>query len=181
MRLLVTTGNKKEFVEGRNIEIPANSVDFVLAKASTRDIVALKDEPNVTLLKVDYELGDLWVARAKITAPNAIGGATTTTLTLQLVDQYDLPIFEDLVVALGVFDEAEAATPATNASLNTASEGTILGGAGTAALKVRMSTSGKFVCIMTNLVDETVHSAIDGSYASPIVDGRGVTATVFSA
>ena len=115
------------------------------------------------------------------TAADATGGATTTTVGLQLQNAQGENLALQTVVEFGVFDDAVLATPAVAATLDTETEGTIVGGAGTAALKIRTAANGRFTCTLTDAVDETVWLGCSPSFGSPIVDCRDIDAVTFSA
>jgi hypothetical protein len=103
------------------------------------------------------ELGDV-IAQVDVDATADVGGGGTTAVTgFQLVDQAGNKIERAVPVGFGVYDDADGVTPATNATLNTATVGSILAGAGTAELTVKTSATGKFTCTLTNAVDETVY------------------------
>lgn len=82
---------------------------------------------------------------------------------------------------IGLFDDAACLTPATNATLDTAAEGTIVSGGGTNLLKVTPSATGEISLTGTNAEDETVYAkawAADGDYT---IDSADTQAVVFSA
>ena len=129
-------------------------------------ITAQNDEENINVS----------VDSADVTAS---GGATTATVGFKL-SVGGAAVTEDAVIEFAVFDEEELVTPNGNATLDTATVGTILDGAGTNALKVK-TDSGQFKCTLTNLVDETVYLGCSMSFGSPILDCREVIKVTFSA
>lgn len=183
MRLLVTTGNLPEYVEGRAITIPANSVGFVLEDSEMRDIIALKDEPNVLKLVGEFELGDSREVRAKITVTDATGGASTTTVALQLVDQFDLDIGEQMLLQMLVSDVGSVNDFAATAVFQgPASKGAIKNGDGFAAIKLETDGDGAFECVLSNTVDETNWLGAWGDVGGPPVDAsKFIPAVTFSA
>lgn len=114
-------------------------------------------------------------------APDVSGGGTTQSVGFQLKDINGNNVALATLADFAVFDEADLVTPATNATLDTASAGTIVGGAGTAALKVKTDANGKFTCTLTDLVDETVHMSTAPTFGSPILDCNEIDSVQFSA
>ncbi len=114
-------------------------------------------------------------------APDVTGGGTTTSVGFQLRDAASRNLALQTVLEFGVFDDAVLATPAAAATLDTAAQGTIVGGAGTAALKVQTDANGRFSCTLTDAADETVWLGCSPSFGSPIVDCKDIDAVTFSA
>jgi hypothetical protein len=112
---------------------------------------------------------------------DATAGATTTSVGFQITDFVGDPIAGVVVLNMGAFDDADLSIAAVNATLDTASQGTILGGAGTAGIKIKTDANGRFACVMTNAVDETVFTGCSPSFASPLLDCREVDSTTYSA
>jgi hypothetical protein len=186
MKLLVTTGNKAEYVEGRNITIPANQTDYELENAGMRDIVALKDEPNGTSLKIEYEFGDIKDIRAVITTTDATGGATEGFAQIQLVDErYNVAITGQYRIELAVYQDADAVTPATTAVLNDASvgaKGTILSTKPATAIKAKTDPDATLYIGVNNAADETTYVACDaGTPGGPDIEASDVAAIIHSA
>ena len=83
---------------------------------------------------------------------------------------------------LGVFDDADGKVPATNATLDTASKGSILSGAGTHIIEVRTDSNGEFACTVTDSEDETVYIRCwPHAETSRMVDCSGSDSVTFSA
>lgn len=113
--------------------------------------------------------------------PDVGGGGTTGSVEFQITDFAGDNIDGEKILELAVFDDIGLATPAANATLDTAANGTILGGAGTAALKVQTDATGKFKCTLTDLIDETVYLGCSPSFGSPLIDCREIDSVTFSA
>ena len=85
------------------------------------------------------------------------------------------------IVEFGVFDDPQLASPAKNARLSGALDGTILGGEGTAALKVETDGAGVFRCTLTDYLDETVHLGCAPSFGSHAIACESTDTVTFSA
>jgi hypothetical protein len=116
-----------------------------------------------------------------IDAANVTGGGTTQTVGFSLTDINDVPIKLQTPVEFAVFNEQWGVTPATSAVLGTAVKGTILGGDGTAALKVLTDANGEFTCTLTDVVDETVWVGCSQSFMSPSLICLSKDSITFSA
>lgn len=114
-------------------------------------------------------------------AADATGGATTTTAGFQLRNVKGDDLALQTVVEFAVFDDSGLATPASNATLDTATAGTILSGGGSSALKVETDSTGKFTCTLTNTVDESVFLACNQTFGGPLTDCREIDQVTFSA
>jgi len=82
---------------------------------------------------------------------------------------------------LGAFDDATCQTPAVNATLDTASTGTIDSGAGTNLLKVTPDATGEFACTLTDAEDEVVYLKAWPVGTDYIVDSNDITSAEFTA
>lgn len=82
---------------------------------------------------------------------------------------------------LGAFDDATCQTPATNATLDTASTGTIVSGGGTNLLKVTPDATGEFACTLTDAEDEVVYLKAWPVGTDYVVDSSDSTTTEFTA
>jgi hypothetical protein len=82
---------------------------------------------------------------------------------------------------LGVFDDEDCTIPAVNATLDTATTGTIDEGAGTSLLKVTPSAAGIFACSVDDAEDETVYIKGWPVGTDYIVDSSDIDDVVFSA
>jgi hypothetical protein len=112
---------------------------------------------------------------------DAPGGATTSTVGFQLFDKFNQPLREEAILEMGVFDDADAVNLAANATLGSASVGTILGGVGTALIKVRTDNLGKFTCVLTNLFDETNWLTCAPSFGGHVIECYSIDSVQFSA
>jgi hypothetical protein len=115
-----------------------------------------------------------------ITVADAIGGATTTVVDLTLFGP-DGRGAGSVLFEMAAFDDSGVSTPATNATLGTASIGSIVSGSGTAAIKGRTDSSGRFRCVLTNAVDETNWLATSATFGGPAIDGTAIADATFSA
>jgi hypothetical protein len=114
-------------------------------------------------------------------AADVTGGGTTRAVGFQVTDFAGNPIDYAVSLELAVFDDVNLTVPATSATLATATQGTILAGSATAALKVRTDTAGRFLCTLTNLFDTTVYLGASPSFGSPLMDCREIDSVTFSA
>lgn len=109
------------------------------------------------------------------------GGGTTANVGFQLKNVKGENLKLEAVLEFAVFDDEEMSIPAVNATLDTATKGTIIAGGASAALKVKTDENGKFTCTLTNAVDEQVFVGSSPSFGSPILDCRELDAITFSA
>lgn len=181
MKLNVTNNRADPlYIETRGISIAAGA-SIVLSSATELDIAALKDEADV-VVTIDYEAGDLKVMVWDwVSLPAGSGGATTSAIEGRIVDQFGLPIAETVLLKLGAFDDAFCKTVAANATLNTATKGTIKDGAASNALIIETSADGEFACTLTDASDETVYLAACGGYGMGILDAQDIGSVEFSA
>jgi hypothetical protein len=127
-------------------------------------------------------LGDNVAIASLDAVPNVGGGGTTVACGFQLVDGAGRNIERAVRVGFGVYSDANAVTASPNATLATATAGTILSGSGTAELQVLTSATGKFTCTLTDASDETVHLACSQASKGGIpVECSAREATTFSA
>jgi hypothetical protein len=115
-----------------------------------------------------------------ITVADATGGASTTVVDLTLFGP-DGQAAGSVLFEMAAFDDAGVSTPATNATLGTASIGSIVSGAGTAAIKGQTDAFGLFRCVLTNAVDETNWLATSATFGGPAIDGAAIADVTFSA
>lgn len=114
--------------------------------------------------------------------PDVTGGGTTATTGFQLRDNGGNPIAKAMKVGFGVYDDVNGVTPGANATLDTATAGSILSGAGTAELEVLTDATGKFTCTLTDAADETVQLiGAPAANGGPAVDATDREAVTFSA
>lgn len=114
------------------------------------------------------------------------GGGTTGPVGFQVTDFAGDDLAEKVILELGVYDEAsgDATKPgaaAAAATLNTATSGLILDGAGSAAIVVETDATGRFDCTLTDAVDETVILACRSARGSSVLDCRELDSVTFSA
>jgi len=181
MKLRVTNnGSDPHFIETRYFSIEAGAT-VVISNAVANDIIALKDEADV-VLEIEYEAGDLKVYTVEwVATPDATGGATTSAIELRIVDQYGIPIDDAVELVLGAFDDAYCATVAANATLNTATKGTIQSGAASNALYIVTDADGHFACTLTDAADETVYLAGGSASGKGLIDCLDVGDVTYSA
>jgi hypothetical protein len=109
-------------------------------------------------------------------------GENTATVRIQLLngpggDPVDAPV----TLEFAVFDDPDGVVPATNANLNTATEGTILYGGGSPTLKIKTDATGLFECTLTDLTDESVYLSAFHSATGPWVNCVGSLEVAFIA
>jgi len=112
-------------------------------------------------------------------AGNVTGGGVTAEVGFEVMNGGD-PLGK-YVVEFGVFDDPQLASPAKNARLSGALDGIILGGEGTAALKVETDGAGVFRCTLTDYLDETVHLGCAPSFGSHAIACESIDTVTFSA
>ena len=81
------------------------------------------------------------------------GGTTRAGVGFQVKDFKGDDAEEAFVLGFGAYDDEELATAAANATLDTASAGTILSGGGSNTLEVVTDSSGAFACTLTDTSD----------------------------
>ena len=145
------------YVVTEDADVPDDFEDVVLAMLHTLLKMKLLDAANVT------------------------GGGTTRTVGFILTDINDVPIKVSQVLQFAAFDDTDLTDPATNATLDTATKGTIIGGAGTPALKVKTDSNGEFACTLTDGMDETVYLGCAASFGSPSLICLSKDSITFSA
>jgi len=169
------------------------STDGDVKKAVANELKAFKDRGLInystaedTSIPDDFEDTQIAmlhsVVKTKlIDAPNVTAGGTTVAVGFSLTNINDIAMPLQVPVEFAVFDEQYGVTPAVNATLNTATKGTILAGAGTAALKILTDVNGEFACTLTDLVDETVWLGCSQSFMSPAIICLSKDSVTFSA
>jgi len=109
-------------------------------------------------------------------------GGTTAPVGFDITDWKGSSIAEAIVLLFGVFDDSDLQGAASNATLDTATAGSILSGAGTAALVVKTDATGSFRCTLTNAADEEVFLGTGrDSYGDRLIDHRSRDSVEFSA
>lgn len=180
----------------------ANLIDTLVAAAEeSTDVTAAQAAADAAQLDATQGIADAAAAQLDATAALAdtavlidaaivvaiddaddvAGGGTTQTVGLQLKDQDGNDLEEVHVLKFGVYDDADGITEGTSATLNTASAGSILAGAGGAVLTVKTSSTGKFTCTLTDASDEAVYLMASAAIRSPILDCRDSDSVTFSA
>lgn len=109
------------------------------------------------------------------------GGGTTAVVGLQVKTLDGVALEKACVLTFGVYDDTNGVTAGAHATLDTATAGTILGGAGTNVLTVVTDSHGKFTCTMTNASDETVYLKAGTRVGSIMADISDVDSVTFSA
>lgn len=133
-------------------------------------------------VKATREVGDALEVVVDIdTTANVTGGGTTAVVGFQVKTPQGFTLEEQCVVSFGTYDDANGVTAASHATLNTATAGTILSGAGTNVLQVLTDAHGKFTCTLTNTSDETVYQIATQVGRSPMMDTKDYDAVTFSA
>ncbi len=175
----------------RSVSIP-DSEDQSFTKRLSDELTALRDAGHITFsTEEDPDIDDILespfiqtldgVYKIRMDdAPNVTGGGTTAQVGFQLINLADVLVSVNDLIQFAVFDDADLSIPATNATLNTASKGIIIAGAGTAALKVRTDTTGKFTCTLTNLIDEIVYLGCSSAFGGPALVCRETDIVEFS-
>jgi len=95
---------------------------------------------------------------------------TTRTVGFQLRTSTGTEVLRNALIELAVFDDAQLSVPSVTATLGSASYGTIVGGTGSAALKVVTSNEGRFECVLTKVPRGTVYVAASPTFGSPPLD-----------
>lgn len=114
-------------------------------------------------------------------APDVSGGGTTGTVGFTVQLEGGTPISSPVVLEFAAFDDAEFATPAGAATLDSETAGTILTGAASAALLVATDAAGRFTCILTNPADTTVYLACRQAFGSAPINAESSDSVTFSA
>ena len=114
-------------------------------------------------------------------AQDVSGGGTTRAVGFQVTDFSGANLSTQVKLELAASDDVGLTQPATNATLNTATQGTILDGAASNTLIVQTSTSGRFTCTLTDFSDETVFLSCKSVHGTPLIDCREFDSVTFSA
>lgn len=157
-------------------ELKALQTRGLLSYSTTEDD-DVPDEFEDTQLSMLHSL----IKVKMLDAPNVTGGGTTVTVGFSLTNINDVTLGLAALVELAVFDDADLSVPSVSATLDTASKGTIIAGAATAALKVKTDTNGEFACTLTDLVDHTVYLACSTTFGSPSIICLSKDSVTFSA
>lgn len=162
---------------GGTVTADRTSADLLGMKSLSGALVALKASYTLTHTAAELATGlfnDVTGVNLDSIA-DAIGGATTTVVGLQSASA------REQLLELVVFDDLDVSVPATNATLATATEGTIVAGSGTAGLKIKTDTAGRFTCTMTNAVDETVSVTCLTTPGGPTINCDSIESASYSA
>lgn len=113
-------------------------------------------------------------------APDVGGGGTVATVGLGIVDADSAPVAGQLVLQFAVFDDEFLTAPASNATLDNATKGTILDGAAGAALMILTDANGEFECSLFDTADETVWIGCASGFGSPAISCEEKDSVTFS-
>ena len=124
-----------------------------------------------------FEQVDVDIAKAIVEIVAPASGVNTAVVRARFPGR-TVPVVFEFVVC----DDADGAFPAANATLDTATIGTILRFAGTAAPKVKTAQSGAdqvFQCALSNLVDQTNYLTAFSTPAGQVIVCVGSTPISF--
>jgi hypothetical protein len=174
-------------------ETKSVATDGDVKKSTAAELKALHDNGRInystaedTSIPDDFEDAQIAMLHSvvkvqMIDAPNVTGGGTTVTVGFNLTNINDIALGLGALVEMAVFQDIDLSIPAVNATLDTASKGTIVAGAASAALKVKTNSSGEFACTLTDLVDETVYLACSPTFGGPALICLSKDSVTFSA
>jgi hypothetical protein len=115
-------------------------------------------------------------------APDVGGGGTTSAMGFNVLDWRGNAIAEAVAVKLGVFDDEDLQTAAVNATIDTATAGSILSGAASNALVVKTDATGQFRATLTDAADEEVWMSTGrDDYGDRLIDHRAKDSVEFTA
>lgn len=115
-----------------------------------------------------------------IATANPTAGANTAVVGFTVKTPWGAQLGEQMVVQFGTYQDANGILAATTATLDTASLGTILSGAGTNELKVLTDIYGRFACTLTDTAHETVYQMCKPVDRTPVLDCRDYDAVTFA-
>lgn len=141
---------------------------------------SIKEDPNVDdqfEKAVLGMLGNMYHVDM-LDAPDTTG--TTAQVGFKLLSAGYGNIVGQKLVEISVYDDPEITALSSVATLNTAAKGTIVAGAGTAALKVLTNENGEFECTLTNLTPGSVYVTCSAAAGGPALDCTEIDAVVFS-
>lgn len=149
------------------------------------ELAALRDDGILDLVfERDAEASDIGAAvllAVLMDSPDQPdAGDDDLSVGFQVIDQSGASVLKSSVLEFAVFDDEDFTIPSVNAVLQTATEGTIVAGEGTAALKIRTSGDGKFTCTLTDSQDETVYLACMSTFGGPLIDCQDFDSVTFS-
>jgi hypothetical protein len=117
-----------------------------------------------------------------VDAPDVTGGGTQADIGFQVTDVTGKAVAGQFLVELAAFDDTYCSVPAANATLDTAASGsTIVGGSGTAAIKVLTGTDGSFGCKLNNPSDTTITLSCYPTFGGPALVCHDKDFVTFSA
>ena len=170
LRVSIPKHGRREITDLATLAECENSERLTLMRSEGKIALIIQDDDvdtSVFVVKMDDVL-------------DVDGGGTTQEVGFQVVDGSGQAVRIQTLVELAVFDDANIAVPSAAATLNTATEGTIVGGAGTAALKVVTDDLGRFACTLTNPLDTTVYLASCQTFGGAALDCQDVSSVTFA-
>jgi hypothetical protein len=177
-----TGGEKVSCVDGTTVSPGSSHTMVGRSKAEyTYQMTASLSDDNVKVL-ASLEASDrapLVVAMNDIADP-AADATTSAGEGFALQSEAGAAANAAPAMYLGAFDDADCTVPAVNATLDTASSGTIVSGAGTNQLKVTPTAAGAFACTLTDAEVEVVYLKAWPADASYVVDSSDTTSAEFT-
>ena len=114
-------------------------------------------------------------------AADVTGGGTTQTVGFTVKNFVNKAIDFKTKLVFAVNDDIGLTQPSSDATLNTATAGTILDGAGTNTLIVETDAIGRFECTLTETNDKVVYLSCDTTHGSHDVARNEFDSVEFSA
>lgn len=178
MNALVTTGSTGVMLSGRYIEVPPNTVGYLVEGVSDAEIDRMKEHSAIIGLRVEFPVDEVTQLVAVIDhTPDVTGGEEETIVGYKLKYR-GVAAKGKFKLGLGVYDDEIGETPATYANLQEVIKGEILDGEGTGEILTITAEDGEFSCKITNTADETVYlscyppprgtAAVDTSDVKPL-------------
>jgi hypothetical protein len=146
------------------------------------EIADLRSDVEGALVKVADELDNSqpsFVRLLKVTGP-VTGTAAVGFDIAEALDVGASVIAGVEKLELAVFDDEDLTIPSVSAVLDTATEGVISAGAGSAALKVKTATTGSFRCSLTKGTAGVVYVASSLSFGSSALICNDVSPVTFA-
>jgi len=113
---------------------------------------------------------------AVVAFPDATGGGTTSAGTIQINDIAGNAVARAVVCTVMIDDlRYKGLGDASNATMATASTGSIVAGSGSSFLLIKTDASGAFAATITNASDETVYVSVSSSLGGVTAAGEGIT------
>jgi len=161
MKITVINNGTTEIPLPSYTNAPAGATTVITERtvAELKGLVANYANGNTVIITGEIEALDIPPIRCNMKTPaDATGGATTIAACgFDLEDEFGNAMPVESEMYLGAFDDAACTTPAVNATLDTAAQGTIDAGAGTNLLEVTASATGEVSVTMTDTEDEVVY------------------------